>query len=110
MLLLQSLDLNQRLRLDVLRHAGGVDLLAQLTCYRGLGAGLTQLLLDGAELLAQVVLALLLVHTSLGFGLDLLAEVEHVEPFLNEDAQTTETLDRIEDLQQILPLIRRKFR
>ena len=81
MLLLQPLDLDQRLRLDLLRHAGGFDLLAQLAGQRLFGAGLAQLLLDGAELLAQEVLALLLVHAGLRFGLDLLPQIEHVSRF-----------------------------
>src|SRR5687767_11389034 len=110
MLLLQPLNLDQRLRLDLLRHAGGIDLLPQLSCHRGFGAGLTQLLLDGTELLAQVVLALLLIHSSLRFGLDLLPQIEHVQALLNENAQTTEALDWIEDLKQVLTLVRRKFR
>ncbi|MDF3042143.1 MAG: hypothetical protein K0Q71_4849, partial [Thermomicrobiales bacterium] len=61
-------------------------------------------------MLAQVVLALLLVHTGLRFGLDLLPKVEHVQTLLNEDAQATETIDWIEDLEQFLALVRRKFR
>ena len=74
-----------------------------------LGAGLAQLLLDGAQLLAQVVLALLLVHPGLRFGLDLLAQVEHVEPLLDQHAQAAQALDRIEDLQQLLALVGREL-
>ena len=99
-LLLQPLDLDQRLGLDLLRHAGGFDLLAQLAGHRCLVPALAQLLLDGADLLAQEVLALLLVHPGLRLGLDLLAQVEHVQPLLDDDAQAAQPLDRIEDLEQ----------
>ena len=109
MLLLQPLDLDQRLVLGLLRHAGGFDLLAQLARDRGLRTALAELLLDGTQLLAQEVLALLLVHPGLGFGLDLLAQVEHVQPLLDHDAQASQSWHRIEDFQQLLPLIGREL-
>ena len=72
---------------------------------RLLRAALAQLLLDRAHLLAQVVLALLLVHPGLRFGLDLLAQVEHIEPPLDHHAEAAQPLDRIEVFQQFLPLL-----
>ena len=110
MLLLEALDLDQRFRLDLLRHAGGFDLLAELVRRGGFAAGLAQLLLNGAELLAQVVLALLLVHPGLRLGLDLLAQVQHVEPLLDEHAEPAQALHRVEQLQQLLPLIGAELR
>ena len=56
--------------LDLLGHAGGLDLVAQLVDLGLLRVVLTQLALDGLELLAQDVLALGLVHLGLDFGLD----------------------------------------
>ena len=74
------------------------------------GAAFAQFLLDGAHLLAQEVLALLLVHPGLGLGLDLLAQVEDVEPLLDHHAEAAQPLDRIEDLEQLLALVGRELR
>ena len=75
----ETVELAQRRLVGVLRHLRGFDLLAKLVDV-GLGRiGFAELVLDGLELLAQVVLALVLVHLLLDVGLDLVAEFEHVE-------------------------------
>ena len=49
--------------------------------------------------------SLLAIHACLRFGGDLLPQVEHVEPHLNHYRQAAQSLDRIEDFQQLLPLL-----
>ncbi len=71
----QAAKLLQRFFLHVVGHARGFDLLAQLF---GIARGLVllaQFLLDGLHLLAQVVLALRLLHPVLHFALDLVAQL-----------------------------------
>ena len=65
-----AVDLLDRPCLDLLRHAGLLDLVAQLVDLGLLRVVLAQLALDGLELLAQDVLALGLVHLGLDLGLD----------------------------------------
>jgi hypothetical protein len=68
-----------RLFLYVLRHSGGIDLLPQLVRFALPLVLLTQFLLDGLELLAQVVVALRLLHLVLHLGLDLGAQLLHFD-------------------------------
>jgi hypothetical protein len=58
-------DLLDRPGLDLLRHAGGLDLLAQLVDLGLLRVVLAQLALDRLQLFAKDVLALGLVHLDL---------------------------------------------
>ncbi len=109
-LLLQSLHLDQRLRLDLFRHAGGLDLLAQLAGQALFGTPLAKLLLNGTHLLPEEVLALLLVHPGLGLGLDLLPQIEHIEALLDDHAEPAQPLDRIKQLQELLALLGGKLR
>ena len=72
-------ELLQGLFLHVFRHAGGFDLLAQLVDLALALVLLAQFLLDGLELLAQVVVALRLLHLVLHLGLDLGAQLLHLD-------------------------------
>ncbi len=110
MLLLQALDLDKRLLLDIVRHPGGLDLLATLVRQGLFRRAITQLLLDRPELLPQEVLALLLVHPSLRFGLYLLPQVEHIEPLLDKHTDLAQALEGIDRLHHLLPLIRGELR
>ncbi len=77
----QPRQLLQRLFLDLVRHAGLLDLFLELL---GVALGfvlLAQLLLDRLHLLAQVVLALRLLHAVLHLGLNLVAELLHLQLF-----------------------------
>ncbi len=69
----------QRLFLHVLGHAGVVDLLAQLFDFALAFVLLAQFLLDGLHLLAQIVVALRLLHLVLDFVLDLGAQLLHLD-------------------------------
>ena len=71
----------ESLFLDVFGHAGGFDLLAQLLDLALAFVLLAQLLLDGLELFAQVVVALRLLHLVLHLGLDLGAQLLHLDLF-----------------------------
>jgi hypothetical protein len=72
-------ELLERLLLHVLGHAGGFDLLAQLLGLALAFVLLAQFLLDGLHLLAQVVVALRLLHLVLHLGLDLGAQLLHLD-------------------------------
>ena len=68
-----------RLLLDLLRHARGLDLLAQLVVLALLVVAFAELLLDGLHLLAQVVLALVLLQLGLDLALDLVADLQDLQ-------------------------------
>ena len=67
--------------LDVLGHLRLVDLLAQLVGLGLLRIDFAELFLNRAQLLAQVELALILLHLALDVGLDLVAELDDLELF-----------------------------
>ena len=71
----QAAQFLQRFFLHVVGHAGGFDLLPQLFGIAGGFVLLAQFFLDGLHLLAQVVLALRLLHAVLHFALDLVAQL-----------------------------------
>ena len=71
----QAAKFLQRLFLDIVGHSRRFDLLAQFLGVAGGFILLAQLLLDGLHLLAQVVLALRLLHAVLHFALDLVAQL-----------------------------------
>ena len=71
----------QRFFLDFVRHACVVDLLPQVFGVARAFILLTQFFLDGLHLLAQVVLALRLLHPVLHFGLNLVAQLLDFELF-----------------------------
>ena len=78
-----------------------LDPLPQLVDLGLLLVALAELLLDRAELLAQVVLALALVDPLLDLGLDLGAELDHLElagEDLGEPAEPDADVDLLEDL------------
>ena len=83
-----AVDFLERARLDLLGHARGLDLLAQLVDLGLLRVVLAELALDGLQLLAQDVLALGLVHLGLDLGLDLALELEDLD-LAGEEADTS---------------------
>ena len=104
----QAVELAQRLLQRGLRHAGRLDLLPQLLDLLGLIVVLSELLPNRLELLAQQVLALALAHLRLHLGLDLRAELEHLE-LLDEDAvQLIHAGADIERIEHLLPGGRRQ--
>ena len=91
--------------LDLLGHAGRFDLLAKLVDLGLLRVVLTQLALDGLELLAQDVLALGLVHLGLDLGLDPALELEDLDLVREEVGDELEALDDVDRLEHLLALL-----
>ena len=91
--------------LDLLGHAGLLDLLAQLVDLGLLRVVLAQLALDGLQLLAQDVLALGLVHLGLDLGLDLALQLEDLDLASEEAGDELQALDDVDRLEQLLALL-----
>ena len=87
-------DLLDRPGLDLLGHAGGLDLVAELVDLGLLRVVLAELALDRLELLAEDVLALGLVHLGLDLGLDPALELEDLDLAGEEVADELEALGR----------------
>ncbi len=98
----QLLQLLQRLLVRFARHAGGVDLLLQLVELALLAAA--QFLLDGLDLLVEVVLFLGALHLALDARLDGAVHVELFDLDVEHVADAVQPLGGIEDLQQLLLL------
>ena len=77
---------------DVLGHLRFVDLLAQLVAFGLLRIGLAELFLNRAQLLAQIELALILLHLALDVGLDLVPELDDLELLGEEHRQLAQPL------------------
>ncbi len=99
-------DFLQGARLDLVGHAGGLDLLAKLVDLCLLRVLLTQLALDGLHLLAQDVLALGLVHLRLHFGLDPTLELVDLDLVGEERGGDLQPLGNVDRLEQLLALLR----
>lgn len=95
-----SLGLGQRL----LGHAGSLDPLLHLLEIGALLA-LAELLLDGLDLLVEVVLALALLHLALDAATDALLDLQDVELALELAEQLLEPLGGVEHLQHLLLLL-----
>ena len=98
-------DFLDRPGLDLVGHAGGLDLLAQLVDLGLLRVVLAQLALDGLELLAQDVLALGLVHLGLDLGLDPTLELEDLDLVGEEVRDELEALGDVDRLEHLLALL-----
>ena len=98
-------DFLDRAGLDLVRHAGGLDLVAQLVDLGLLRVVLAQLALDGLELLAQDVLALGLVHLGLDLGLDPALQLEDLDLVGEEVGDELEALDDVDRLEHLLALL-----
>ena len=91
--------------LDLVGHAGGLDLVAELVDLGLLRVVLAQLALDRLELLAQDVLALGLVHLGLDFGLDPALELEDLDLVGEEVRDELEPLGDVDRLEHLLALL-----
>ena len=80
----EAIELAEGLFLHRVGHPDGVDLRAQLLGFLGLLISLAELFLDGLELLAKEVLALIFADLGLDLRLNLRAELENLE-LLDED-------------------------
>ncbi len=84
----------------VLGHAGGLDLLLQLVDFALLAAA--QFLLDGLDLLVEVVLFLRLLHLALHAALDGAVDVELLDLDVEHLGDARQAVDGIEDFEQFL--------
>ena len=101
-----------QLALGLLAHLVGqvglVEAAAQLLGLLALGVLLAQLVLDGPELLAEHVVALLLAHLGLGLAGDLLPQLEHLQLVGQVAVEQPEGLEPRGRLEQgLLPRARR---
>ena len=96
----QPLQLGHGLFVGVLGHAGGFDLLLQLVDFALLAAA--QFLLDGLDLLVEVVLFLRLFHLALHAALDGAIDIELLDLDVEHLGDAGQPVDGIEDFEQFL--------
>ncbi|MNM92285.1 hypothetical protein D3C81_1046120 [compost metagenome] len=101
---LELLEFGVGLLLGFLRHARSLDALVELFQVRAFFA-LAQFLLDGLDLLVQVVLALALLHLALDAATDALFDLEDVDLALELRQQAFQALGHIDHLQDLLLLL-----
>ena len=92
--------------LHVLGHAGAIDLLAQLVEFGELRIDLTEFFLNRAKLLAQVELALILLHLALDVALDLMSQFDDFELLGEQHRELAHALGRVALFEQRLPIRR----
>jgi len=98
----EPIELAERLLTNLLGHAGGVDLGAQIVELLGLVVALAELLLNGLHLLTEQILALVLADLGLHLGLDLRAELEDLELLRQDAVQLIHALAHVGRRQQLL--------
>ena len=103
----ELLELLDGLFEDVLRHAGGFDLLLQLVELALLAAA--QFLLDGLDLFVEVVLFLRALHLPLHARLDGAVHVQLFNLDVEHVGDARQALGGIEDVQQLLLLFNREL-
>ena len=99
---LQPLEFRHGLLLRVRRHARGFDLLLQLVDLALFAAA--QFLLDGLDLLVEVILFLRLLHLALHAALDGAVHIELLDFDIEHLGDARQAVDRIEDFEQFLLL------
>ena len=103
----QLLEFLDGLVADFFRHARGFDFLFQFVEFALLAAA--QFLLDGLDLLVEVVLFLRLLHLALDARLDGAVHVELFDFHVEHVADAAQAFGRIENLEQPLLLFNRKL-
>ena len=105
--LLQPLQLRHGLFVRVLGHAGGFDLLLELVELALFAAA--QFLLDGLDLLVEVILFLRLFHLALHAALNGAVDVELFDLDVQHLGDARQPVDGIENLEQFLLLFEREL-
>ncbi len=90
------------LLLDLRRHAGLGDRLAQVAELRPALVGLAELLLDGLELFAEQIFALLAFHRVAGLLADVARQAQHLDAMGEQPEQLVEPLHEVEGRQDVL--------
>jgi hypothetical protein len=101
---LEPAQLAPRLVLDLLRHLGLGDRLAELGDLVVLAVGFAELLLDRRHLLAKQHLALPLVERGAGLLADLLRQPQHLNPLGEETRHAVDAGGEIDRLEHLLLL------
>ncbi len=101
----QPRQLLHGLLLHLLRHSRRIDLLAQFVGLALALVLLAQFLLDGLQLLAQIVVALRLLHLVLHLGLDLGAQLLHLDLLGQMLVQQFQPVHDAGRLQQLLLVV-----
>ena len=105
---LEPAEFAPRLLLDLLRHLGLGDRLAELGDLVLLAVGVAELLLDRGHLLAQEHLALALVERGAGLLADLLRQPEHLDPLGEEARDAVDAGGEVDRLEHLLLLLDRQ--
>ena len=105
---LEPAQLVPRLLLDLLRHLGLGDRLAQLGDLGFLAVAFAELALDRRHLLAQQHLALALVEGGVGLLADLLGEPQHLDPLGEEARDAVDAGGEVDGLEHLLLLLGRQ--
>src|SRR3954464_7424325 len=100
----EPVELAARGAVGLLRKVGLLDLPAKLRDLGLLLVAFTELLLDRLQLLTEEVLALRVLHLGLHLGLDLRAELEHLELAVEDDRELAEACLDVGLLEQLLLL------
>ena len=103
----QALQLAVGLLLGIRRQVGVADLGPVFLDFRRALVLLSQFGPDGLELLAQVVLALLFVHVLLDLVLDLLAQLQDFDLFVDDARDLLQALGHAQGFQYLLLFLRR---
>ena len=98
--LLQALQFRHGLFVRVLGHAGGFDFLLELVELALLAAA--QFLLDGLDLLVEVILFLRLLHLALHAALDGAVDAQLLDFDVQHLGDARQPVDGIEDFEQLL--------
>jgi hypothetical protein len=101
----QAVELATRLLLDFLGEVGLFDLRPQLGHLGLLLVAFAELVLDGLQLLAEEVLPLGVLHLRLHLGLDLRAELEHLELAVEDHSQLAQARLDVGNLEELLLLL-----
>ncbi len=96
--------------MDVLRHARVLDLVLQLRDVLLRVVQVAELLLDRLQLLAQVVIALRLLHRILHLGLNLVAQLLHLQLLGQVLVDALQARGHIRRFKQLLLVRRRQKR
>ncbi len=102
---LEPFELLERDLFAIGGHLGRCDLLAEIVQIPARFVDLAQFFLDGLELLAQDVLALVPPHLLLHLGVDLFAHLEHLVLARQELQHAAQARLEVEDLQDFLLLV-----
>jgi len=93
---------------DVLGHAGGVNLFLEVVGFALLATA--EFFLNGLELFVKVILFLSAFHLALDAGIDIAVDVELFEFDFEDIGDTIEALERVGGFEEVLLFVDRSWR